>query len=445
MNKKPRKKQLKEVLASIQWLCTRKGDQPVISGKKGDNLAKIRKAIKKCFGALARQETLIGFFADLSQRINGGQGLEPVLQHAYCVLRKHIPFDRMGLMVVDEKGLLFHPAWTRSELPVSPLASNFCLDLFDSSVKALLQTKKPEIMPDLEHHLAQNPNSKICRMLVSEGMGSHLTCPIVADSRLLGLLFLSSTRKEAFPENLENVCMQFAFQLSLLIMKIRTTQNLADLTEFKNQFLGVAVHDFRGPLAFARRSLEMLRDGTAADSEEDRKKIQLRLQTSLDRMTQKVQELLDEDAIESGHLLLNLSVTDMNHFLRESCAINLSLIRHRKIDIDCDLPGDLPPLFIDPVRFSQVLDSLFEHAAKCTLPGREIRFHAKQEAKGIWIHITDQGPGISPEELNNVFKSGPLGLAIAKKIVKLHEGEIRVKSELGKGSTFSVYLPQKIG
>jgi signal transduction histidine kinase len=108
----------------------------------------------------------------------------------------------------------------------------------------------------------------------------------------------------------------------------------------------------------------------------------------------------------------------------------------------------------DPVRFDQILTNLLENAAKYSGEGLPIVVHARPEGRGVLIAVEDKGTGISPAELGRLFerfyqarrarekKSGlGLGLYITKGLVEAHGGRMDVRSQVGRGSTFSVWLP----
>jgi two-component system sensor histidine kinase KdpD len=120
-----------------------------------------------------------------------------------------------------------------------------------------------------------------------------------------------------------------------------------------------------------------------------------------------------------------------------------------------DIPKDLPPVEADPMRVERILYNLLENATKYSPDGSRINVSARTEGNFIVTVITDQGPGISPDDQARLFElfqqletstrptSGAgLGLVVCKRLVEAQGGWIKVDSAPGKGSTFSFALPK---
>jgi signal transduction histidine kinase len=115
----------------------------------------------------------------------------------------------------------------------------------------------------------------------------------------------------------------------------------------------------------------------------------------------------------------------------------------------------VPPLHADPLKLQQLLNNLISNGIKFSNPGAQVEVHVTRALGGVELAVTDTGQGIPEAERNKLFrkwgqlsvratrgeKSTGLGLMIAKKIVDLHGGRIWVESEVGKGTTFRVFLP----
>jgi signal transduction histidine kinase len=125
-------------------------------------------------------------------------------------------------------------------------------------------------------------------------------------------------------------------------------------------------------------------------------------------------------------------------------------------EFECQVLSDLPRLWADEERVTQILMNLLNNAFKYTPKGGKVSLTAWADKKCFYAEVTDNGPGISTEDLPKIFSSYQLrvaerrvsslgiGLPLAKMLVGLHGGKISVKSEKGKGSTFTMALPLTI-
>ena len=131
------------------------------------------------------------------------------------------------------------------------------------------------------------------------------------------------------------------------------------------------------------------------------------------------------------------------------------MAREKEITLAERLPEDLPPLQADRAKLRRVLVNLLSNALKFTPRGGRVEVSAAREGGAVRVSVADTGVGIPPEDLARLFdkyeqarsratrseKGTGLGLYITRQLVELHGGEISVRSEVGKGSTFSFTMP----
>ena len=145
------------------------------------------------------------------------------------------------------------------------------------------------------------------------------------------------------------------------------------------------------------------------------------------------------------------SFVDINQTLRDAFVFTEHLLLRHGIVLEKRLAPELPPVWGNAARLQHVFTNLLINAQQATPSGGIVRVITERadEPKGVWVHVEDTGEGIPPDALEQIFEpfytrkehGTGLGLSIAKQIVEEHGGEIRVESELGKGSRFSVFLP----
>ena len=168
-----------------------------------------------------------------------------------------------------------------------------------------------------------------------------------------------------------------------------------------------------------------------------------------------VEDLLDVSKIESGNLNLKIKSIDIIPFIQEIIKLNNILAKKKNIQINLKSEISSLMVLIDFHKIRQVINNLLTNAVKFSHPNSEITLSVNLENEFVIISIKDSGTGILGTDLQEIFapfnkaasrgtageKSTGLGLSICKKIVEGHNGNIRVESEINKGSTFSFSLP----
>jgi signal transduction histidine kinase len=236
---------------------------------------------------------------------------------------------------------------------------------------------------------------------------------------------------------------------------IKKNLELEEANQLKNQLLGMAAHDLRNPIGAIRSFSQLLLDKKAALPPERQRALLERIEASSKFMLALINDLLDLSAIESGQLHMDTRVLDIARVVRENVEVNRALAQEKQIGIELEVTRDVPQVVADVHKVEQVLNNLIGNAVKFSAPGTAVRVGVHPGDGGVWIAVSDEGPGIPPNELATLFKpfhqGSPratagergtgLGLAIVKRLVDGHRGRIECESEIGRGTTFSVWLP----
>jgi two-component system, OmpR family, sensor kinase len=236
---------------------------------------------------------------------------------------------------------------------------------------------------------------------------------------------------------------------------IKRTVELEKLYEEKNQFVGLAAHDLRNPLQVIGGYSRILLQKTFGSLTNEQQKMIDAISRNSDFMLRLITHLLHISEIDAGKLQLDLQRTDIIDLLRKNLELN-SLIAEQK-GIRVGLTGDQSTivLMIDALKIEQVLNNLLQNAIKFSYPDSFIEVKVEKDKGRVIISVKDEGQGIPADEIPRLFRpfektsvkstngepSTGLGLAIARRIVLGHKGEIWAVSEKGSGSTFYVALP----
>jgi signal transduction histidine kinase len=429
--------------------------------------------LSAALGALAqtleRRAREVERFDRLMQRVNAGLLLDEILDSVYDDFHDLIPYERLGLALLDDDGQTVRARWARIDGGQIHLGRGYAAPLAGSSLQTILETGQPRILNDLPEYLRHKPASDSTRLIVAEGMCSSLTCPLIAEGAPLGFLFFSSASAGAYRGVHIETFKRVAGHLSATIERgrlateldekkrslERQNRELSRLNEQKNRFLGIATHDLRGPLSLFEMTSSILLDAGESFTEPERENFLRSMQRQARHMLKLVDDLLDITAIESGQFRLELMPIALEPFLTETVALHHSMAQPKGTQVRLILNGEEGAARGDPARLRQVLDNLISNAVKYSPAGSTVEVSARR-VPGAWrISVADQGPGIPPEDRPRLFqafsrlaaqptgdeRSTGLGLAIARRVVEEHGGEIGVESVPGQGATFWFALP----
>lgn len=235
----------------------------------------------------------------------------------------------------------------------------------------------------------------------------------------------------------------------------KTNAELARLNEQKNRFLGMAAHDLRNPLDVILTYSRFLLDEAAPALDGEHVEFLRTVESSSEFLLGLVDDLLDVAKIEAGRLDLDLSPVDLRAFVEHNAARNRTLADRKGLELRLSFDANVPPLRIDIQKIEQVLNNLLGNAIKYSQPGGAIDLGVAREGDMIAVSVANRGAGISPDELEAIFRpfatgrargtagerSTGLGLTIAKRIVEGHGGEVRATSTPDGETTFTFTLP----
>lgn len=226
-----------------------------------------------------------------------------------------------------------------------------------------------------------------------------------------------------------------------------------ELERMKQGFLAMVTHDLRSPIAANQLALEMLLEEPKMGSlSEDGERLIRRILSSDKKLTALINDLLDMEKLNAGQLSLDMELVSFNDLIEESIGLLEPLIKAQKIELKRDDVDTL--IYCDSARIVQVVSNIFSNALKVSKPGDTIELRFSETPEESIVSVKDNGPGIPIEFLPMLFeqytqtgekslmkKGSGLGLAISKKLVDLHDGEIVVSTEVGKGTCFEIRLP----
>jgi light-regulated signal transduction histidine kinase (bacteriophytochrome) len=222
----------------------------------------------------------------------------------------------------------------------------------------------------------------------------------------------------------------------------------------RDDLVAVVSHDLRNPLGVIQMQAAVLLQTVGRGNEDFSRRIQTstdHIQRAVRRMNTLIRDLLDLAKLEAGRFTLQCSACQINELIEESLLILRPLAEAKRITLSSDLHGDT--VSADRDRIFQVLSNLVGNAIKFTPEQGSIRVRAEALNTGVLVTVSDTGPGIPADQLDNIFdrywqarrsdqEGSGLGLFIAKGIVEAHGGRIWAEDHLGGGATFTFQLPR---
>lgn len=228
------------------------------------------------------------------------------------------------------------------------------------------------------------------------------------------------------------------------------------LEKVRQEFLSNVSHELRTPLTSILAFVETLEDGAINDEENNQRFLGV-IRKNAQRMHRLIDDILELSIIESGKISLASKSVNLHHLIEEIFTNLSGKSAERAIKLVNEITKETI-VFADSMRLEQMLTNLIDNAVKFNHEKGGVYVSFKQQNGKDYILVTDAGEGISNEHLPRIFErfyrtdrarsreigGTGLGLAIVKHLARLHGGEVSVASTLGKGSTFSIELPQVI-
>jgi GAF domain-containing protein len=332
--------------------------------------------------------------------------------------------------------------------------------LGDGVVGRAALNRQPVQIPDISEEHAYTPRMRA--LLVRFGFRASLAVPLLREDRIIGALVVRRKAAGEFQFAVVELLKTFATQSALAIHNARLFREIEDkgrqieaANRHKSEFLANMSHELRTPLNAIIGFSEVLLDPALTVSDDERSQFMTDVLASGKHLLNLINEILDLAKVESGKMELQFEPAYLQDVFESVQHTMRALAAKKSIDLRVENDESLEQISIDGARVKQVLLNLVGNAIKFTPEGRQVWVKARREAGRVRVEVGDSGPGIAAAEQERIFqefqqvessaKGKPegtgLGLALAKKFVEMHGGEIWVESEVGRGSRFFFTLP----
>jgi PAS domain S-box-containing protein len=364
-----------------------------------------------------------------------------------AVLKAIFASMEQGVVFIDDQNRIAYCN------PASEKIQNIKLEEVMS--KSILECHPPsthekviQIINELKSGRMQGYQQMNIRMVEGRYYDNHFSAIHGADNQYLGVLV--ATQEVTLRRHAEE-------NLKAALKKIEiANEELRRINQMKDDFLSNVSHELKTPMISVMGYIGMiLKEKVGSLTEQQRNFLEISYKNLL-KLGKNIDDLLDlaELGIQKGSWIFE--PIDLVNVVKFSCSTVEPMAKEHQIRLEALLPSE--PVKISGVedKLNQLFDNLLTNAIKYNRQGGRIGVDLDQDAEFVFTRITDTGVGISHQSLKEVFtryfqeKTKPLGnvkglgigLSLVQEIVKLHQGDIQIESEVGKGTTFTVRLPK---
>lgn len=243
---------------------------------------------------------------------------------------------------------------------------------------------------------------------------------------------------------------QMAQQLQAADQKQRELENL------RRDLIAWVSHDLQTPLASMRAILEALSDGVVEDPETVKRYLNT-AQRDVRYLSALIDDLFQMAQLDAGGFPLHRAEASLSDLVSDTLESFTELAKQQELTLEGNVDSDVDPVHMDTQAIGRVLNNLIGNALRHTSNKGRVSVWVRRTTQGVEVTVSDTGVGIRAEDLPYIFErfyrgdasrsrnrgtgGAGLGLAIARGIVQAHRGEIKVESQLGKGTQFTFYIP----
>ena len=402
-------------------------------------------------------ELIVLYESSTAVTVKSGLNLEHVTQAIATSIRGVIQGTNQVIvhLLDSEKQILIPKAAVPLGIETFP---SLALDE-NRTLQYILTTAKPNVisLDDIE------PHTLPAASFSANGTSRILVAPLLAGQEMIGMLTLVPDAAHAksilLDNNSERLLGTLANQAAIAVKNAQlfeTTQQaykeLQKLDDLKTEFINIAAHELRTPLGAMMGYASFIEKRVPPKLH---KPTRFLVASSL-RMRTMVDAMLAIQRLDAGTAFLHMTQVDVCDILKKTITDFQPMAELERHVIEVHLPDRLNPIRADSEKVGLILSNLLSNAIKFTPEGGRIEVIVQDYIKGVLISVRDNGVGIALEDQARIFErfyqvrpehiaghgGMGIGLTIIKHLVELHEGQVWLESEPGKGSTFSFTLPR---
>jgi signal transduction histidine kinase len=410
---------------------------------------------------LARSVEQLQALGEVGQAVSSTLDIETVLQTVVSRASQLAAADGGSIFEYDEASGEFRLRATHGYEPELVVAlKTMPIRMGEGVIGSAAELREPMQVADIEREGAYR--SRFRDVLLRTGYRALLAVPLAREDQVIGALAVNRKAPGEFPPEVIELLRTFATQSALAIQNARLFQELGDkgqeleaASRHKSEFLANMSHELRTPLNAIIGFSEVLGERMFGELNDKQAEYVQDILSSGRHLLALINDILDLSKIEAGRMELELSRFDLPAAIGGAVILVRERATRHGLALDVSVDDRLGPFVGDERKIRQVLLNLLSNAVKFTPEGGRVAVRAAPANGGVEISVSDTGIGIAPEDQETIFQEfrqvgtdyarkregTGLGLALARRFIDLHGGQIWVKSRLGEGSTFTFNLP----
>ncbi len=425
--------------------------------------------------ALERRLRELMVLHEASHALSQSLDIDTLLQQVLQLIKQEFGFEHLGVRLLDEDGVLrIHSHVGLSDEYIVASAMSPSRETYFGSC---FLDARPVVVGDTRE--VDKP-LLLSKLVKDVPITALIHAPMTCEGRVIGVLTAYTSRGPMhFTDEFVELFAALANQLAMAATNARlygevqayshameekvarrtvelekVNARLLELDRLKSDFLSTVSHELRTPLTSIRSFSEILLRYDVDDVEKRKKFVRI-IHDEAERLTRMINDLLDLSRIEAGRLETSPIALELEVAFARAIDTAQPLCTEKRITVSSSIEASLSQVFADADRLHQVLTNLLANAVKFSPEGGTIKLCGARQADFALISVADEGPGIPPDRLEQIFerfhqvrdpqKSHPLGtglgLTISREIVEKMGGKIWVDSELGEGAVFYFTVP----
>ncbi len=392
----------------------------------------------------------------INDRVGAGADLASVLGFVLESTRGLLPTDRLSVAFVGEGGQRLRAAVTVAVSSPLGLDEGFAGDVAGSTLARGRAAGGPRVIPDRGAWLETHPRSPSTRLLVDEGVSCSMTCPLVVEGHTVGLLFRSSRQRDVYGDREVGLHQAMAVRLAQAVEKTWRIRQLEESNRAFTEVLAFVTHELKAPLASMISLGNVLTEGLLGEMEARQGDAVARMVGQGTYLMGLVKDYLDLARLEGRDGGPEQREADLVADVIAPVLERLApQVEERGILLETDLPEEPLVRLCEPGLLQIAVTNLVSNGIKYGNEGGRVRVGLERADGAARIVVWNEGPGFPADQRKHLFKrfsrlKSPelmarkgtgVGLYTTWRVVGLHGGTIRARSERGAWAEFTIDLP----